>query len=111
MSYLLDLDRIWVLLVGLKATWPVLLVSAVSAAVLGVAEALVLIFGRWKFLCGIIPVAAAVVWVSLFAVSGLAGNLAALFVFGPSMVLWPAAIAGGLAAGAIIADKRKARKK
>lgn len=101
------MDLIWFLIAGLGATWPLFLFSGVSALALGVLQRLVVARGHWAF-WGAIPLITAVVWFAAFSISGLVGNLGGLFVFGPSMVLWPAAVCIGHIMG--LADKQKGGK-
>lgn len=101
LSYLADI--VLFLAIGLTDTWPYLLLSVVSALLLGVIQGVVVARGHWPCRGAVLPVVAIVVWCAVFSASGLVGNLGALFVFGPSMVLWPLA----LCVGCIVGERRK----
>lgn len=99
------MDVVWIFTFGSRMIWPYFLLSALSAVVLGALQELVTARSRRGYWGAVIPVTAAVVWAAAFSASGLVGNLGALFVFGPSMLLWPMA----LVIGSVVGVRRKGR--
>ncbi len=100
------LGMVWLFTFSSRVVLPYFLFSVVSAAALGALQGLVMARGRRGYRGAVIPVVAAVAWAAAFSASGLVGNLGALFVFGPSLFLWPIA----LIVGSVVGLWRKGRK-
>lgn len=95
------MEMIFLLGAGLIVAWPAVLLSVASAWVLGALQRLMMVRCHWSFRGAVIPAVASIVWIVAFSASGLVGNLGALFVFGPSIILWPLALCIGSTKGQV----------